>query len=270
MDRAQSERRPLALITGASSGIGAAFAERLVQDGHDLIIVARRAERLRRLAQRLHADFGSTIETLVADLTDPTGVESVERTLLERRPDLLINNAGFSGYGPFTEINPGVAEGLVRIHALAVARLTRAALPGMVARGSGAVINVASLLALSGPLPLGRMTGRATYAGAKAFILAFTQALAGELEGSGVHAMVLLPGMVHSEFHGERGLPSNLPVMTAADVASAALAGLALGEVVCVPGLEDIGLFDKLRDLQQAILSGGNQVQAAERYRRRS
>ncbi len=167
------------------------------------------------------------------------------------------------------EIDPDVAEGLVRIHALAVARLTRAALPGMVARGSGAVINVASLLALSGPLPLGRMTGRATYAGAKAFMLAFTEALAGELEGSGVRAMVLLPGMVHSEFHGERGLPAHLPVMAAADVVDAALAGLALGEVVCVPGLEDIGLFERLRDLQQAILAGGNQVQVAERYRRR-
>jgi uncharacterized protein len=269
MDHAESEGRPLALVTGASSGIGAAFAERLARDGHDLIIVARRADRLRHLEQRLTADFGVTVETLTADLTEPAGLESVERSLLEQRPALLVNNAGFSGYGPFTEIHPGVAENLLRIHALAVARLTRAALPGMVARGSGAVINVASLLALSGPLPLGRMTGRATYAGAKAFILAFTQALAGELEGSGVRAMVLLPGMVNSEFHGERGLPSHLPVMGAADVADAALAGLALGEVVCVPGLEDVGLFEKLRDLQQAILSGGNQVQVAARYRRR-
>jgi short-subunit dehydrogenase len=269
MDSAESERRPLALVTGASSGIGAAFAERLARDGHHLIVVARRAERLQLLAQRLHADLGVSVEPLVADLTDPAGLEAVERTLLEQRPDLLINNAGFSGYGPFTEIDAGVAENLLRIHALAVARLTRAALPGMVARGSGAVINVASLLALSGPLPLGRMTGRATYAGAKAFILAFTQALAGELEGSGVQAMVLLPGMVHSEFHGQRGLPPHLPVMSADDVADAALSGLALGEVVCVPGLEDIGLFEKLRDLQQAILSGGNQVQVAERYRRR-
>ena len=269
MDSAKAEGRPLALVTGASSGIGAAFAEHLARDGHHLIIVARRAERLRRLAQRLHADFGVAVESLVADLTDPAGLGSVEQALLEQRPDLLINNAGFSGYGPFTEIEPGVADGVVRIHALAVARLTRAALPGMVARGSGAVINVASLLALSGPLALGRMTGRATYAGAKAFLLAFTQALAGELEGSGVRIMVLLPGMVRSEFHGEHGLPAHLPVMDAADVAAAALAGLALGEVVCVPGLEDIGLFEKLRDLQQAILSGGNQVEVAARYRRR-
>ena len=270
MDRAEPERRPLALVTGASSGIGAAFAERLAGDGSDLIVVARRAERLRQLAHRLEAERGVTVRTIVADLVDPDGLESVEKTLLEERPDLLVNNAGFAGYGPFTEIDPAVAEDLVRIHALAVARLTRAALPGMVARGSGAVINVASLLALSGPLALGRMSGRATYAGAKAFILAFTQALAGELEGSGVRAMVVLPGMVHSEFHGEHGLPAHQPVMDARDVAGAALAGLALGEVVCAPGLEDIGLFEKLRDLQQAVLSGGNQVQVAERYRRRS
>lgn len=267
MDRAQSEERPLALVTGASSGIGAAFAERLARDGHDVLIVARRAGRLEQLAERLQAELGATVEPFVADLTDPDGLASVERTLLERRPDLLVNNAGFSGYGPFAEIDPDVAENLLRIHALAVTRLTRAVLPGMVARGSGGVINVASLLALSGPLSLGRMTGRATYAGVKAFMLAFTQALAGELEGSGVRAMVLLPGMVHSEFHGERGLPPTLLVMSADDVAHAALAGLALGEVVCVPGLEDMRLFDKLRDLQQAILSGGNQVQVAERYR---
>jgi short-subunit dehydrogenase len=269
MDHAESGGRPLALVTGASSGIGAAFAESLARDGYDVLVVARRAGRLEDLAQRLHADLGVTVEPLVADLTDTDDLASVERALLERKPDLLVNNAGFSGYGPFTEIDPEVAENLVRIHALAVTRLTRAALPAMVARDSGAVINVASLLSLSGPLLLGRMTGRAIYAGAKAFILAFTQALAGELQGSGVRAMVLLPGMVHSEFHGERGLPPTLPVMSAADVADAALAGLALGEVVCVPGLEDIGLFEKLRDLQQAILSGGNQVQVAERYRRR-
>jgi hypothetical protein len=269
MDHAESGRRPLALVTGASSGIGAAFAERLARDGYDVLIVARRAGRLEQLAQRLQAEFGVGVEPLVADLTDTDGLASVERALLERKPDLLVNNAGFSGYGPFTEIDPEVAENLVRIHALAVTRLTRAALPAMVDRDSGAVINVASLLSLSGPLLLGRMTGRAIYTGAKAFMLAFTQALAGELQGSGVRAMVLLPGMVHSEFHGERGLPPTLPVMSAVDVADAALAGLAMGEVVCVPGLEDIGLFDKLRDLQQAILSGGNQVQVAERYRRR-
>jgi short-subunit dehydrogenase len=269
MDRAACEGRPLALVTGASSGIGAAFAERLARDGHDVLIVARRAGRLEALAQRLRTDFGVAVEPVAADLTDPEGLASVERTLLDRTPDLLVNNAGFSGYGPFKDIDPQVVEDLLRIHTLAVARLTRAVVPGMVARGSGAVINVASLLSLSGPLTLGRMTGRATYAGAKAFMLAFTQALAGELEGSGVRAMVVLPGMVHSEFHGERGLPPSLPVMSAVDAVDAALAGLALGEVVCVPGLEDMGLFDRLRDLQQAVLTGGNQVQIAERYRRR-
>jgi uncharacterized protein len=266
MDRAESAVRPLALVTGASSGIGAAFAERLARDGHDVLIVARRAGRLEALAQRLQADFGVAVEPVVADLTDPDGLAVVEQSLLERAPDLLVNNAGFSGYGPFKDIDPQVIEDLLGIHTLALARLTRAALPGMVARGGGAVINVASLLSLSGPLAL-RMPGRATYAGAKAFMLAFTQALAGELEGSGVRAMVLLPGMVHSEFHGERGLPPTLPVMSAADVADAALAGLALGEVVCVPGLEDMRLFAELRDLQQAILAGGNQVQVAQRYR---
>lgn len=261
--------RPLALVTGASSGIGAALAERLARDGHDLIVVARRRERLEALAGQIRSGSGVAVEVLVADLTGEGDLQRVEaRVAGEGRLDLLVNNAGFPGYGPFAEIDPDVAQRLIDIHVLAPLRVTRAALPGMIARGRGAVVNVASLLSLSGPLKIG-MAGRATYAGAKSFLLVFTEALAGELAGTGVQAMVCLPGMVESEFHGmRRGGAHGMPIMSSEDVAQAIVVGLDLGETVCVPALDDLSPFDTLRDLQQAILAGGNGTgQLAARYR---
>ena len=259
----------LALVTGASSGIGQALAERLARDGHDLIVVARRRDRLTALAARLSSETGAELEVLVADLTSPDDVHRLEeRVADEPRLHVLVNNAGFAGYGPFVELDPAVAADLVAVHVLAPVRITRAALPGMIARGRGAVVNVASLLALSGPLTIG-MAARATYAGAKSFLLTFTQALAGELEGTGVQAMVCLPGMVESEFHGiRRGSVPGLKIMSSQDVAQAIVAGLELGEVVCAPGVDDPGLFDQLRDLQQATLASGNRTgELAARYR---
>jgi short-subunit dehydrogenase len=267
-------QRPLALVTGASSGIGQALAERLARDGHDLIVVARRGRRLGALADRLQAEHGVAVEALIADLTEPDDVARVETRVSaasEERLSLLVNNAGFSGYGPFVEIDTDVLQRLMAIHVTTPSRLIRAALPGMVARGSGAVVDVASLLSLSGPLPM-RMGARATYAAGKSFQLVFMQSLAQELEDTGVQAMVCLPGMVESEFHGIRqgtrppGMP---PLMSAVDIAQAIVAGLRGGEVVCVPGFEDAGaVFQQLRDLQQAALAGGNATgRLAARYR---
>jgi len=261
--------RNLALVTGASSGIGAALAERLARDGRDVLIVARRRERLEALAGRLQAETGVAVDLLVADLTDPAQLLLVEeRIAREGQLDLLVNNAGFAGYGPFAEIEPGVADRLTAIHIVAPLRLTRAALPDMIARRRGAVVNVASLLALSGPLRL-PMAGRATYAGAKSFLLTLTQLLAGELEGSGVQAMVCLPGMVESEFHGiGGGRLAGVPLMTAGDVAQAIVIGLELGETVCAPTLEDATLFERMRELQQATLTAARSTELAARYRR--
>lgn len=264
----ESTRR-LALVTGASSGIGAALAERLAGDGRDVLVVARRRERLEELAARLRAETGAEVEVVAADLTDAAQVRLLEeRIAREERLDLLVNNAGFSGYGPFAEIEPDVAARLIAVHALTPVRLSRAALPGMIARGRGAVVNVASLLALSGPLTL-PMPGRATYAGAKSFLLTFTQLLAAELEGTGVKAMVCLPGMVESEFHGVGGGRfAGVPLLSAAEVAQAIVAGLKLGETVCVPTLEDAEVFERLRELQQAALAAARSTELAARYRR--
>jgi short-subunit dehydrogenase len=263
-------QRSVALVTGASSGIGAALSDRLARDGRDLVIVARRRERLEALAKRLHADAGVDVEVLAADLTEPAQLKRVmERLQEDARIDLLVNNAGFGGYGPFAELEPDFADRLVGVHVRAPMRLTRAVLPGMLTRGRGAVVNVASLLALSGPLHA-PMAGRATYVGAKAFLLAFTQALAVELEGTGVQAMVVLPGMVETEFFTTRrgGDPGAATLMSAHDVAQAIVVGLELGEVICVPGLDDTSLFDALRDVQKTTLFGRSAAQLAQRYRR--
>jgi short-subunit dehydrogenase len=262
--------RRVALVTGASSGIGAALADRLAHDGYDVVLVARRRERLEALARRLEGSAGVSAEVLPADLTDPDQLLAVEERLaVGNGIDLLVNNAGFGGYGPFAELEPDFGDRLIGVHVRAPMRLTRAAIPGMITRGRGAIVNIASLLALSGPLHV-RMSGRATYAGAKAFLLTFTQSLAQELEGTGVHAMVCLPGMVETEFHGVRrgDAPAPPNLMSAPDVAQAIVAGLELGEIICVPGLEDVTLFAQLRDIHQATLFGGNSGRLAERYRR--
>jgi len=155
----------------------------------------------------------------------------------------------------------------VAIHVTAPTRLTRAALPGLLARGRGAVVNVASLLALSGPVTL-PMAGRATYAAAKSFLLTFTQLLAAELESSGVRAMVCLPGMVESEFHGiGGGRFAGVPLMTSEDVATAIVAGLRLGETVCAPSLQDTAVFEQLWKMQQTVLGSARSTELAARYR---
>jgi short-subunit dehydrogenase len=186
--------RPHALITGASSGIGAAFATRLAADGYDLTLAARRRDRLDGLAAKLAGNGPCTVEVDVADLTDPGGPRSAE-DLIAATPslELLVNNAGFAGHGPFTALDPAVASALIGVHVTAPTRLTRAALPAMTGRGHGAVINTASLLAFSGSLPPGPLPFRAAYAAAKAYLVTLTCALAGELAATGMQGPGVLP-----------------------------------------------------------------------------
>lgn len=266
--------RPRALVTGASSGIGTAYAERLARDGYDVVLVARRRERLEGLAERLRREAGTSAEVLTANLTDPAALAHVETRIADDESlALLVNNAGFGGYGPFLQVEPKVVDDLINIHVRAVARLTRAALPGMVHRGAGGVINVASLLALSGPMPPNPLPYRATYAGAKAFMVTFTQALAGELSGTGVGVQVCLPAMVATEFHMMSKMPPRdpskmPPMMTAADVVAASLAAFALGEVICIPSLDDSSHLERLTEMQRAVFgSAGFTATLASRYR---
>jgi short-subunit dehydrogenase len=243
-------------VTGASAGIGSAFAESLARRGYDLVLVARRRDRLEELAERLGRDVGVKSQVISADLTDARALADVEANIRDDdRLSLLVNNAGFGGYHPFVSIDPAVIDDLIDIHIRAVARLTRAALPRMVERGTGAIVNVASLLALSGSLPPSPLPHRATYAGAKAFMLAFTQALVGELKDSGVRVQVCLPGRVDTEFHKLQHMDTSAlpPAMSAQDVVTASLAALERNEVVCVPALADTPLFEALTEAQVTV-----------------
>jgi len=263
--------RPLALITGASSGIGAAFAERLAHDQYDLIIVARRRERLEALAQRLGESYKVSVEVLAVDLSKADDLMEVEKRLADDSAlELLINNAGFGGYKPFITLEPDLAEEQIRLHVIALTRLTRAVLPGMITRGHGGIINVSSRLAFSGSITEARLPKRATYAATKAYINTFTQILHHELEGTGVKVQALCPGVVKTEFHQILGVdPNRFPaeiVSLAENVVEASLNGLRNDEVICVPGLADTNLLNRIDESQRAMFdnSGGGSI--AQRY----
>lgn len=262
----RASRRPTALVTGASSGIGAAYAERLASSGHDVVLVARRAERLNSLAERLGAESGIATRVLVADLSDGEGIRAVEQAIAgEPRLAVLVNNAGFSGYMPFAELPADEIDRLVEIHDIATARFTRAALPAMVANGRGAVVTMASLLAFSQSLPPEPLPYRVVYAACKAFVVAFTVLLRHELEGTGVQAMVCCPGVVESEFHGPHW--KGPPRMSAEEVVTACVRGLEADESICVPGLDDPRLIEDLHAAQRALFRYARTVELAERYR---
>ena len=263
--------RPHVLITGASSGIGTAFAERLAHDGYDLIIVARRGDRLEALAQRLQQEHQVNVEVLAADLSKPDSLRTVEKRIAEDSAlEMLVNNAGFGGYKPFVELDPDKAEELINLQVVAVTRLTRAALPNMLARKHGAIINVSSRLAFSGSLGSTQMPKRATYAGTKAYINTFSQLLQSELEGTGVQVQALCPGLVETEFHSHVGADtSRFPegmVMKPEDVVEASLVGLKLGEVICVPALEDANLLMQIQESEKKFFETSRMGNLAQRY----
>ncbi|PYQ63686.1 MAG: short-chain dehydrogenase [Acidobacteria bacterium] len=263
-------RRRRALVTGASSGIGQAFAERLARDGYDLIVVARRRDRLEALARRLSPESSVSVEVVSADLSRDDGIAMVEsRIARELELDLLVNNAGFGAYMPFVELPPERAAELIRLQVLAVTLLSRAALPAMVARGSGAVINVSSRLAFSASLPSPPLPRRAVYAAAKSYINTFSRILANELAGTGVRVQALCPGVVRSEFHEVQGMDaSRFPVgiMSPEDLVDASLAGLARDEVVCIPALDDPGLFAAIDASERRLLEESHGGEVSKRY----
>lgn len=256
---------PLALVTGASSGIGQAFAERLAADGHDLIVVGRRRERLEKLAAAL--GWGVSVEVVVADLSTDAGMDAVAELAATRPVDVLVNNAGVAHYMPLAELPVSRARELMQVKVMAPTLLTHAALPGMLARGSGTLLNVAGMIAFSGPAPSTLMPRRAVYAGSLANTVAFSQTLSAELEGTGVTVHVVCPGVVATEFHSVQGMDlSAVPRMSAADVVQAALAGIRLGEVVIAPGVEDPTLLDAVFAADLAAFAGQT-PQLASRYR---
>jgi short-subunit dehydrogenase len=253
----------LALVTGATSGIGKAFAERLAADGYDLIIVGRNAGRLREFADG-HPE--AKVRAVAADLSTDEGVDTVAGIIAAEPLTLLVNNAGVAHYMPLAELPADKARELVHVKVVAPTMLTRAAVPGMLERGAGQIVNVAGMIAFSGPADKSVMPRRAVYAGSLAHLVAMSQTLSAELEGTGVQVQVLCPGVVATEFHTRQGLDmSVVPRMSAEDVVTAGLRGLELGEVVTAPGVEDAGLLDAVFAADLAAFCGQS-PRLASRY----
>ena len=227
--------RRRAWVTGASSGLGAAFAEALARRGFDLVIIARRRERLEALADELRDRYEVSVQVLAADLTQAADLQAIESHVAsDAALTILVNNAGFGTIGRFAALDPDRDEAEVRLNVIALSRLTRAALPGMIARGLGGIINVSSVTAfLPGPF-------HATYGASKAFVNSFTEALHEELHGTGVRVQALCPGFTRTEFQERAGVASrNVPNFAWMDpdyVVEASLTGLRRGTLVCVPG----------------------------------
>ena len=246
---------PLALVTGASSGIGKAFAERLAADGYDLIVVGRRRDRLDELAASLP---DVAVRVVAADLSTDAGIDAVAEIAAAEPLAMLVNNAGVAHYMPMVDLPAATARELVQVKVVAPTMLTRAALAGMIERGAGTIVNVAGMIAFSGPAPAMAAQGqRAVYAGTLANIVAMSQTLHAELSGTGVSVHVVCPGVVATEFHEVQGMDlSAIPRMSAQDVVAGALAGIQLGEVVIAPGVEDYSLLDTVFEADLAAFQG--------------
>ncbi|OBG70460.1 short-chain dehydrogenase [Mycobacterium sp. E3298] len=254
----------LALITGATSGIGRAYAERLAADGYDLVIVGRRE---RRLAAFVDAHPEVKVRTVVADLSNSDDVDRVAEICTTEPLTLLVNNAGVAHYMPLAQLPASKARELVNVKVLAPTMLTRAAISGMQQRGTGAIVNMAGMIAFSGPAPHSQMPRRAVYAGTLAHLVAMSQTLAAELEGTGVVVQVVCPGVVATEFHERQDMDvSALPRMSADDVVTASLRGLQFGETVCAPGVEDTNLLDAVFQADLAAFAAQS-PELATRYR---
>jgi uncharacterized protein len=259
------ERKGTALITGASSGIGAVYADRLAKRGYDLILVARNNKRLASLAQRIACITGRTVETVTADLTSAEDLRRVEDILRTNAGiSLLVNNAGVGAAAPLLASDVDKMEEMIRLNVTALTRLTYAAVPEFVARHNGTIINVSSAVAIAPELLNG------VYGGTKAFVLALNHSLVHELTDKGVRVQAVLPGATATEFWDIAGKPLHqLPpqiVMSTDDMVDAALAGLDLGETVTIPSLPRHEEWERYEAARRAMSDKLSSAVPAPRY----
>lgn len=256
-----------ALVTGASSGIGAVYADRLAQRGHDLILVARDADRLHALAARLAGETGRSIEVLRADLTDPADLTAVGRTIAtDASIDLVINNAGMSLNGSLLDEDSANVARLIALNITAATMLAGAAASAFAARGRGAIVTIASVLAL---LPE-QFDG--VYSGSKAYVLNLSLSLAATLKDKGVYVQAVLPGATRTEIWARSGkdidaFPAEM-VMEVDDLVDAALVGFDRRETVTIPPLDDVAQWEAMTAARLAMAPNLSRRDIAMRYRR--
>lgn len=254
----------LAVITGASSGIGAVYADRLAARGHALLLVARRAERLAGMAEVLAQRHGVAVETLAVDLATADGVATLEQRLSHDPATMLVNNAGAGGLGPSMAQSGEAMEALIRLNIVALTRLSRAALAAFRDRGGGTLVNIGSVMAHA------PSAGGAVYSGSKAYVLNFTRSLALEFAGSPCRIQLVMPGPVRTEFFSAQGMEDSVfpldAYLTAEQLVDAALAGLDAGEEVTSPSIGDPAIWEALEGARGRFMKAAVSGKVAERY----
>ena len=265
IDMNATDSQGTALITGASSGIGAVYANRLARRGYDLILVARNRDRLDRLASGLIDATGRSVNVVTADLSKMQDLRSVEDILRsDSSITMLVNNAGVGSAAPLLDSDVNQMGAMIDLNVTALTRLTYAKAPGFVARGKGTIINIASIVAVAPELLNG------VYGATKAFVLAFSQSLHHELGVKGVRVQAVLPGAIRTEFWDVAGRPvENLPqaiVMDAEDLVDAALAGLDQGEFATVPSLPEVADWNAFQSARAALGPDLSRGKPAVRY----
>jgi short-subunit dehydrogenase len=261
-----SKSKGTALITGASSGIGAIYADRLAHRGYDLILVARNRVRLDDLARRLADETGRAIEVVAADLGNRDDVRRVEKILeSDASITMLINNAGVGATAPLLASDVDKMDEMITLNVSALTRLTYAVAPGFAARSTGTIINIASIVGVAPEVLNG------VYGGTKAFVLAFTLSLQKELADKNIRIQAVLPGATATDFWGIAGTPiEHVPseiVMRAEDMVDAALAGLDQGEVITIPALPDAADWAAYEAARQKLMPNLSRKTPAARYR---
>jgi short-subunit dehydrogenase len=255
--------KPTVLITGASTGIGAVYADRFAKRGHDLVLVARDRAKLETLAARLRKENGVAVNILQADLTDQAQLGKVEALLTsDSRIGILVNNAGASLAGTFIEQTTEATAQLIGLNTIAVTRLAGAVAPRFVAEGKGAIINIASVVGLAPEL------GLSVYGATKAFVLFLSQGLQLELGPKGVYVQAVLPAATRTDIWAKSGKDVNaIPGMMEVDeMVDAALVGFDRKESITIPPLPDDAQWQNFNAARQAMLPGFSQERAAKRY----
>ncbi|EPL08856.1 SDR family oxidoreductase [Pseudomonas sp. CF161] len=255
--------RPAVLITGASTGIGAVYAERFAQRGHDLVLVARDQTRLDALAAQLRNEHGVTIEVIAADLTRLGDLTSIETRLrADARIGILVNNAGAALSGSFIDQSTDSVAQLVALNTTALVRLASAIAPRLAKAGEGAIINIGSVVGLAPEF------GMSVYGATKAFVLFLSQGLSLELSPLGVYVQAVLPAATRTEIWDRSGIDINTlnEIMEVADLVDAALVGFDRREPVTIPPLHEAERWDDLQSARQGLLGQIRQAAVAQRY----